>query len=137
MSDPSRRRFLASLGIAALHPMLGHSSLANELRLSEEPAIAAPESLSHAARGLRIRAITAGLEMKHIGDHGAIKRGLDALASAQERFESEGYEVPTSRVTMPPVIAQLDASARNAALPVIANIDALVVSRGAVCSLGP
>ncbi|MEP7066443.1 MAG: DUF711 family protein [Gemmatimonadota bacterium] len=137
MSDPSRRRFLASLGIAALHPILGHSSLGGELGLSEDPAIEASESMSPAARGLRVRTITAGVEMDHIGDQAAVERALEVLTRAQDRFESEGYEVQTTRVTMPPVIAVLDASARNAALPVIAKIDSLVASRGAVCSLGP
>jgi uncharacterized protein (UPF0210 family) len=45
--------------------------------------------------------------------------------------------VQTTRVTMPPVIAALDARARSAALTAISDIDALVASKGAVCSLGP
>jgi Uncharacterized conserved protein len=45
--------------------------------------------------------------------------------------------VQTTRVTMPPVIASLDAAARNAALPAITDIDGLVESSGAVCGLGP
>jgi uncharacterized protein len=137
MSHPSRRSFLASLGIAALHPMLRRSSLDDELRLSMQPAIAPSDSPSPASRGVRVRTITAGVAMERIADRGAVERALDVLARARTRFEAEGYEVQTTRVTMPPVIATLDARARNAALPAISGIDALVASTGAVCSLGP
>jgi uncharacterized protein len=137
MPDPSRRRFLASLGIAALHPMLRRSALGEELRLSTEPSIASVSSSSPAARGVRVRTITAGIAMDHIGDRAAVERALGVLARAKSRFETEGYEVQTTRVTMPPVIASLDAKARTAALQSIADIDALVSSKGAVCSIGP
>ena len=90
-----------------------------------------------ASRGVRVRTITAGVAMDRIGDRAMVERALDVLARARSRFESEGYEVQTTRVTMPPVIAALDAKARIAALAAITDIDALVASKGAVCSLGP
>jgi uncharacterized protein len=40
-------------------------------------------------------------------------------------------------VTLPPVIASLDAAGRRAALSAIAEIDTMVQSKGAVCGLGP
>lgn len=138
MPDPSRRRFLASLGIAALHPVLAHSSLGDALLMSPDPALASSDSSSlPASRGIRVRAITAGVAMERIADRAAVERALGALARARARFEAEGYEVQTTRVTMPPVIAALNAKARPAALSAIADIDALVASKGALCSIGP
>jgi hypothetical protein len=131
MSDPSRRRFLASLGIAALHPMLRGSPLGEDLLVSMRSA-SAP-----ASRGVRVRTITAGIAIDSIADRGAVERALGALARARARFEAEGYEVQTTRVTTPPVIAALDTKARQNALSAIADVDALVASKGAVCSLGP
>ncbi len=90
-----------------------------------------------ASRGVRVRTITAGVAMDRIDDRAAVERALALLARAKARFEFEDYEVQTTRITMPPVIASLDAKARNAALAAIADIDALVSSQGAVCSLGP
>jgi len=129
MSDPSRRRFLASLGIAALAPSLANSFLGSELPMSADS--------TPATRGVRVRTITAGVDMDHIGDRAAVERALELLARGRKRFEDAGYEVQTTRITMPPVLASLDAKARDAALASIADIDALVTSKGTVCSLGP
>ena len=129
MPDPSRRRFLASLGIAALGPALVHPLLETTLPLSD--------ASTPASRGVRVRAITAGVAMDRIGDRASVERALELLARARATFEHAGYEVQTTRVTMPPVLASLDAKARSAALATIADIDALVTSKGAMCSLGP
>lgn len=137
MADSSRRHFLASLGIAALHPMLRSSLLADEVHWNADEMMVPAGSSTPALRGVRVRTITAGVAMDRIGDRAVVERALDVLARARSRFESEGYEVQTTRVTMPPVVAALDAKARNAALATIADIDALVASRSAVCSLGP
>jgi uncharacterized protein len=142
MPDPSRRRFLSWLGLAAyaraLWPVLAHPALGDDLRVSQNPALAPSNSSSlPASRGVRVRTITAGIAMERIADRDSVERALGVLARARARFEAEGYEVQTTRVTMPPVIASLDAKARHAALPAIAAIDALVAAKGAVCSLGP
>jgi uncharacterized protein (UPF0210 family) len=105
--------------------------------LNGEELATMTSSSNLAARGVRVRTITAGVAIKRITDRGAVERALDVLARARARFQSEGYEVQTTRVTMPPVIAALDARARSAALTAISDIDALVASKGAVCSLGP
>jgi uncharacterized protein (UPF0210 family) len=105
--------------------------------LNGEELATMTSSSNLAARGVRVRTITAGVAIKRITDRGAVERALDVLARARARFQSEGYEVQTTRVTMPPVIAALDARARSAALTAITEIDALVASKGAVCSLGP
>jgi uncharacterized protein (UPF0210 family) len=138
MSDPSRRRFLASLGIVALNPALSRSLLGGGIRPSDDPSRdRVSQSLSPAERGVRIRTITAGVAMDRVADRAAVERALGLLARAHKRFEAEGYEVQTTRVTMPPVIAGLDPKARAAAMPAITDIDALITSKGAVCSLGP
>lgn len=136
MSNDSRRRFFASLGNAALHPALSRLSVGGELRLTRAPAEAATTSPA-TARGVRVRTITAGIAIERITERGALERALDVLARARVRFESEGYEVQTVRVTMPPLLASLDASARNAALAAIIDMDTLVQRSGAVCGLGP
>ncbi|MEO6211298.1 MAG: DUF711 family protein [Gemmatimonadaceae bacterium] len=90
-----------------------------------------------ASRGVRVRTITAGVAMAHIADRAAVERVLALLARTRARVEAARYEVQTTRITMPPVIASLDAKGRRAALSAIIDIDALVTSAGAVCSLGP
>ena len=134
---PDRRHFLASLGIAALHPMLRSSLLGDDVGMNAEEVLVPSRASTPAARGVRVRTITAGVAMDRIGDRAAVERALDHLARARSRFESEGYEVQTTRVTMPPVIATLDARSRDAALAAISDMDALVASRGAIYSLGP
>ena len=90
-----------------------------------------------ASRGVRVRTITAGVAMERGLDREAVARALEMLARAKKRFEAEGYEVQTTRITMPPVIAALDTKARRAALSAIAEIDAMVASKGAIVALGP
>jgi uncharacterized protein (UPF0210 family) len=130
MPDPSRRNFLASLGIVALSPSLARGMI-DATGKTQSPAT------TPASRGVRVRTITAGVAMDRIADRAAVERALDLLGRARKRFEDAGYEVQTTRVTMPPVIASLDAKARDAALANIADVDALVTAKGAVCSLGP
>jgi len=129
MPDPSRRRFLASLGLVALSPALANPFLETDVLVRDES--------TPASRGVRVRTITAGVAMDRIADRAAVERALALLARGRKRFEDAGYEVQTTRVTMPPVLASLDAKSREAALASIADIDALVTSKGAVCSLGP
>jgi len=90
-----------------------------------------------AARGIRVRTITAGIAIERLDDHGIVERALGVLGRARSGFEAEGYEVQTTRVTMPPLVAALEARDRRAALVNIAKIDGMVTSAGAVCSIGP
>jgi uncharacterized protein len=136
MPDPSRRRFLASLGIAAVGHVLARHPLDGSTPMSQPSGAAAP-SFPPAERGVRVRAITAGVALDRLGDRGAVERALAVLSRARRRFEAEGYEVQTTRVTLPPLVAALDAKARRDALTAIAGIDALVSAAGAVCSVGP
>lgn len=92
---------------------------------------------SPAARGVRVRAITAGVAIEQLADRGAVERALGVLARARSGFEQEGYEVQTTRLTFPPLVAALGEDARGAAIESIRAIDTLVAASGAVCSLGP
>lgn len=130
MSDPSRRRFLASLGIAAI----GRALVRNPFIVDASMSRVVPEP---ATRGVRVRAITAGVALERLASRGAVERALDTLARARSKFEHEGYEVQTTRVTLPPLVSALSASERDAALQPIRGLDALVAASGAVCSLGP
>lgn len=136
MSDPSRRRFLASLGIAAIGHAIVRPPFDDGSPMSDG-SDNATSPLPPAARGVRVRAVTAGLALERLADRGAVERTLGVLGRARSRFEAEGYEVQTTRVTMPPLVAALDAKERRAALVAIGGIDALVTSGGTVCSIGP
>jgi len=130
MPDSSRRRFLASLGIAAISPTLARDMITSSTTV--QLSVTTP-----ASRGVRVRTITAGVAMERSLDREAVSRALEMLSRAKKRFEAEGYEVQTTRIAMPPVIAALDAKGRRAALAPIADMDAMVAAKATVCSLGP
>jgi len=133
MPDASRRRFLTTLGAAALGPGLIRPRLGEATQPSGMlGALPLPPT-----RGVRVRTITAGVALERLTDRGAVERALQALARARRRFEAEGYEVQTTRVTLPPRVAALDADARRRALDAIRAFDALVAAAGARCGLGP
>ena len=134
MPDRSRREFLATLGAAALTPSIARAMIESPLA-AQSTTTASPST--PASRGVRVRTITAGVAMTRALDRSAVERALESLARAKKRFEAEGYEVQTTRITMPPLVAALSAKDRRAALASIADIDALVASHGAVCSIGP
>lgn len=136
MPDPSRRRFLASIGIAAVGRLFARDRSNAEFTMSHTLEQATRKE-TPAARGVRVRAITAGLALERLDDTGAVERALAMLGRARKRFESEGYEVQTTRLTMPPVVAALDAPARRGAIAKIAAMDAIVSAAGGVCSTGP
>lgn len=135
MSEPSRRSFLAWIGIAAVGRALAR--LPTDVRLSMSDRTFAAASPSPAERGVRVRAITAGVALARLDDRGAVERALAMLGRARKRFEAEGYEVQTTRLTLPPLVAALDGKARRDALTSIGAIDAMASGAGAVCSIGP
>jgi uncharacterized protein len=137
MPDASRRRFLTTLGAAALGPVLTRPLLGEATQpggMLGAPPVPPP---TPPTRGVRVRTITAGVALERLTDRGAVERALQALARARRRFEAEGYEVQTTRVTLPPRVAALDADARRAALDAVRALDALVAAAGARCGLGP
>ena len=130
MSDPSRRRFLASLGVAALAPSLANSILARELPMSRRVhSRLARRARAHHHRRRRNRSASA------IALRWSARSTVWRVGKSTSRMPATRCRRRASRCL--PCIATLNAKARTAALASIADIDALVTSKGAVCSLGP
>jgi uncharacterized protein (UPF0210 family) len=91
----------------------------------------------NAVSALRIRTITAGVELKGPGDSAALERALARAVRARKRVQDAGFEVQTIRVASNPIIAPLDAGQRDAALRDLQKLDALALAAGAVMSIGP
>jgi uncharacterized protein (UPF0210 family) len=92
---------------------------------------------SSETNALRVRTITAGVELSATLELDRVEKALAFLDRAKESFSAAGYEVQTIRVATNPVIATLDASSRDRALRRLEEIDQLVASRGAIFNIGP
>jgi uncharacterized protein (UPF0210 family) len=86
---------------------------------------------------LRIRTLTAGVSLARLDDPGKLEAALAFLAAAKRRFEAEGYEVQTTRVALAPLVAGLDASARERALSHLERLDRMARDNGSIVSIGP
>src|SRR5687767_3238840 len=86
---------------------------------------------------LRVRTITAGVELSAALELDRVEKALVFLDRAKESFAAAGYEVQTIRVAINPVIAGMDESTRERALRRLAEIDQLVASHGAIFNIGP
>jgi uncharacterized protein (UPF0210 family) len=86
---------------------------------------------------LRIRTLTAGVELKTPGDTAAVEQALARATRARKRVQDAGFEVQTIRVATNPVVAPLSASERSAAMRDLQKLDQLALAAGAVMSIGP
>lgn len=86
---------------------------------------------------LRVRTITAGVELSAALELDRVEKALAFLGRAKESFSTAGYEVQTIRIATNPVIAGMDAPARDRAMRRMEEIDQLVVSHGAIFNIGP
>lgn len=86
---------------------------------------------------LRVRTVTAGVELSAALELDRVEKALAFLARAKESFAAAGYQVQTIRVATNPVIAGMDASSRDRSLRRLEEIDELVASRGAIFNIGP
>lgn len=86
---------------------------------------------------LRVRTVTAGVELSASLELDRVEKALAFLARAKESFAAAGYQVQTIRVATNPVIAGMDASSRDRSLRRLEEIDELVASRGAIFNIGP
>jgi uncharacterized protein (UPF0210 family) len=93
-------------------------------------------SPSHSGE-FRIRTLTAGTPIENFGDTRAVESTLKFLAAAKKRFEGEGYEVQTVRITLNPLLVGTSPAARADALPELIALDALAAAHGALLSIGP
>jgi uncharacterized protein (UPF0210 family) len=130
----SRRDFLTSLGGMALLSPLARAPFAGVPR----PTLAPWRARSPIApRGVVVRTITTGVALQRLSDLRAVEEALAVLARARKRFEREGYEVQTTRITLPPRVATLNGAQRSAALNALRAIDQLCAGAGVMCGLGP
>lgn len=88
-------------------------------------------------RPLRVRTITAGVELAGVQDLAAVERALARITRARKRVAEAGFEVQTVRVATNPIIAPLDAAQRSSAFAALEKIDAAAAGAGAVLSIGP
>lgn len=92
---------------------------------------------SDETHALRVRTITAGIELSAALELDRVEKALAFLGRAKESFAAAGYEVQTIRVAINPVIAGMDASSRDRALQRLKEIDELVAAQGAIFNIGP
>ncbi|HUG54011.1 MAG TPA: DUF711 family protein [Vicinamibacteria bacterium] len=120
----SRREFLGLLSAAALWP--------------RDRARAAPPAgtVPAAARPLRVRAITAGVDLDGPGDVATIEKAIAVLGRAREALVAAGNEVQTLRVATQPLF-EAGPEKRRRSLAALASLDAAAVAGGVVLSVGP
>lgn len=101
----------------------------------------ASQAAAAAAKPLRVRTITAGVELSQAVELDRVEEALAFLARAKQTFQDEGYEVQTTRVATNPWLAEAstqgDGRVRGKMLERLRSLDQLVASRGAVVSIGP
>jgi uncharacterized protein len=123
-SMASRRQILTLLGALGL-PL---STMTDVLAASNDKSAAKP---------VRVRTITAGLELSPRGESQRIDRALDFLADAKRAFVNAGYEVQTLRLATNPWLAGASSSDRQKLLARVRELDQRVTERGVILSIGP
>ena len=123
-SMASRRQILTLLGALGL-PL---STMTDVLAASNDKSAAKP---------VRVRTITAGLELSPRGESQRIDRALDFLADAKRAFVNAGYEVQTLRLATNPWLAGASSSDRQKLLARVRELDQMVTERGVILSIGP
>ena len=86
---------------------------------------------------LRIRTLTAGVNVSGPRDIAGVERAMEFLGRARKTFESSGYEVQTTRVATSSWVAGLDAAARTRALRDLEALDRIARERNMIVSIGP
>ena len=119
----SRRQILTLLG--ALGPL---STMTDLLAASNDKSSSKP---------VRVRTITAGLELTQRGETRRLENTLDFLAAAKRTFVNAGYEVQTLRIATNPWLSWGSPRDRELFLPRLRELDKIVTERGVILSLGP
>lgn len=126
MRRTNRREALGLLGAAAFGA--GTASVFAPVGRAGEPR------LRHACR---VRTITAGVPLPAGADVRSLGQPLAMLARARSRFESEGYEVQTLRITTPAIVAATPAQDRRALADALVEMDAHAAEHGVRIGIGP
>jgi uncharacterized protein (UPF0210 family) len=85
----------------------------------------------------KVRALTAGVDLETLADRTPIETALGLLARARARLGREGFEVQLARLSLPPLLARLDAAQRWTSLALVRQLDAMAGDAGVVLSVGP
>ena len=85
----------------------------------------------------KVRALTAGVDLETLADRAPIETALGLLTRARARLAREGFEVQLARLSLPPLLAGLDAARRWTSLAHVRQLDALAGEAGVVLSVGP
>lgn len=123
-SMASRRQILTLLGALGL-PL---STMTDLLAASNDKSISKP---------VRVRTITAGLELSPRGESPRIASTLDFLADAKRALVNAGYEVQTLRLATNPWLAGASSADRQQLLVRVRELDKIVTERGVILSIGP
>jgi uncharacterized protein len=119
----SRRQILTLLG--ALGPL---STMTDLLAASNDKSSSKP---------VRVRTITAGLELTQRGETRRLENTLDFLAAAKRTFVNAGYEVQTLRIATNPWLAGASPGDRRQLLERVRELDELVSEHDVILSVGP
>ena len=120
----SRRQILTLLGALGL-PL---STMTDVLAASNDKSASKP---------VRVRTITAGLELSPRGESPRIESTLAFLADAKRMLVNAGYEVQTLRLATNPWLASASSSDRTQLLARVRELDKLVTEHGVIMSIGP
>lgn len=120
----SRRQILTLLGALGL-PL---STMTDLLAASNDKSAAKP---------VRVRTITTGLELTQRGESKRIESALEFLAAAKRSFANAGYEVQTLRIATNPWLAGSSARDRQQLLARVRELDKIVAEHGAILGVGP
>lgn len=86
---------------------------------------------------LRIRTITAGIEIPGARSIDRIESAIAVLQQGRNLFADAGYEVQTVRIATQPFLAGPDPAARDRMLVDLQKLDRLLIGSGTILSIGP
>jgi uncharacterized protein (UPF0210 family) len=90
-----------------------------------------------AARPLRVRTITTGLELSPRGESPRLQDALEFLAAAKRSFVNAGYEVQTLRIATNPWLAGASSSERRQLLERLRALDEILLEHDVILGIGP
>jgi uncharacterized protein (UPF0210 family) len=120
----SRRQILTLLATLGL-PV---SAMTDLLAASNDPSAAKP---------LRVRTITTGLELSPRGESPRLASALQFLAAAKRSFVNAGYEVQTLRIATNPWLAGASPTDRRQLLDRLRELDRMLVEHDVILGVGP
>lgn len=120
----SRRQVLTLLGALGL-------------TLSSMTDVLAASNDKSAAKPVRVRTITTGLELSPRGESRRIESALEFLAAAKRSFVNAGYEVQTLRIATNPWLAGASPGDRQQLLARVRELDKIATEHDVILSIGP